>query len=406
MKNIFKAIVVYLLTQEAIAVLKKYNPKIIAITGTVGKTSTKDAVYTALSRFEYVRKSQKSFNSELGVPLTILGADNQGNDVLGWFKVLVDGLLLLILPNHYPKWLVLEVGTDRPGDIKEITRWLKPDFVIITKLSQVPVHVEAFASPEDLFEEKGNLVKALKSGGTLILNAKDKKVLEYKNITQERAELFSTGENYEIIYEGTEPKGIKFEVDGHTISIRESLGAQNMEHVAAAFALMKVLGEDLSIAAKAFENTEPISGRMRLIEGINNSTIIDDTYNSSPVAVEEALKTLKSVKSKRRIAVLGDMLELGRYTADEHRRVGALARKSAKVLVTVGVRAKIMEGDYHFTNSREAGKFLKDLIKADDIILIKGSQGMRMERCVEELMAHPEDKEKLLVRQDAEWRGR
>lgn len=437
MREIFKQIVIYLLTQEARAVLKEYKPKIIAITGTVGKTSTRDAVYAALSQFEFAWRSPKSFNSEFGIPLTILGAKNPTNptDVLAWIKVLFEGLILILIPNLYPKWLVLEVGTDRPGDIEEITEWLKPDIVIVTKLAEVPVHVEAFGSPEYLFEEKGNLVKALRPGGTLILNADDKDVLAYRNLSEERTVLFGnrsgsdvTASNYEIVYdESKKPRGVMFSVsvagveEPIQIAVNGTLGEQHCYHVLAALAVVKSLGLDARVAAKVFQNERPTAGRMRLVEGIKGSVIIDDTYNSSPIAVEEGLKSLKMVKlplrTARRVAILGDMLELGRFTVDEHRKIGQRASKVAKILATVGIRSRYTaegalnagmdEGNIlQFDDSEEAGKFIKDLIKEGDIIYVKGSQGMRMEKCVEELMAHPEDKEKLLVRQDTEWRNR
>jgi UDP-N-acetylmuramoyl-tripeptide--D-alanyl-D-alanine ligase len=422
MKEIFKKAVIYFLTAESKAILRKYQPKIIAITGTVGKTSTRDTVYTALSEFEYARRSPKSFNTDIGIPLTIIGAKNPANvmDVLAWLKIIVEGLAVIFLPNHYPRWLVLEVGTDRPGDIKEITEWLRPDIVIVTKLSKIPVHVEAFGTPERLFEEKGNLVRALKPGGTLILNASDKQVMEYRNLTTENVITFGGGENYEIVYENALPVGVKFNVEGQNIFISGTIGEQHMEHIAAAMAVVKLLGENLAIAAKSLSRAAQVPGRSRLIEGINGSTIIDDTYNSSPVAVEEALKTLKETKvprGGRRIAILGDMLELGRYTIEAHKAIGEKAAKVAKILVTVGIRSRATFGSaieadlseenaYHFENSIEAGRFMKNKIGKGDLILIKGSQGMRMEKVVEALMAHPEDKKKLLVRQDAEWRNR
>ncbi len=442
MKKILKSILVLILFKLSALVLKKYNPKIIAITGTVGKTSTKDAVYVALSQFESVRKSPKSFNSEFGIPLAILDADNPGGNLLGWVRVLVEGIILLIFPNHYPRWLVLEVGTDRPGDIQEITRWLSPDVVIVTKLSKVPVHVEAFGSPEYLFEEKGNLVKALKSGGILILNADDDDVVAYRNISKDlpaqpgKVVLFgnSTGSdvsalNHKIIYneEGV-PTGVSFEVlvAGHEdlplkVELEGTLGEQHSYHILAALSLIKVLGENLTIAVKSFKNESASLGRMKLIEGVNDSIIIDDTYNSSPVAVEEALKTLKSIKlstkEARKIAILGDMLELGLYTAEAHKKVGKDVSKIVQILATVGIRSRYTaesalneEMDeaniFQFDDSLEVGKFMGDLIKKGDIILIKGSQGVRMERVVESLMAHPEQALKLLVRQDGIWQNK
>ena len=125
MKKMFKTILVALLTWEARAVLHLYKPKVIAITGTLGKTSTKDAIFATLEGQRHVRKSEKSFNSEIGVPLTILGFPNGWSNPFIWIANLARGLGLILLPNHYPKWLILEVGADKPGDIKRITKCQK-----------------------------------------------------------------------------------------------------------------------------------------------------------------------------------------------------------------------------------------------------------------------------------------
>src|SRR3989338_11173054 len=126
MKNFFKKIVVWILVTEARLVLRKYKPKIVAVTGSVGKTSTKDAIYTILSSVTFVRKSEKSFNTEIGLPLTILGCPNAWSNPFAWLGNFIEGMKLIVLPNHYPRTLILEVGADRPGDIKNIVRWMKP----------------------------------------------------------------------------------------------------------------------------------------------------------------------------------------------------------------------------------------------------------------------------------------
>ena len=177
-------------------------------------------------------------------------------------------------------------------------------------------------------------------------------------------------------------------------------------------------GMNLIQISESLKNYHAPLGRMHLIEGKNETLIIDDTYNSSPIALEEALLTLKNLTcSGRRLVVLGDMLELGKYSADEHKKAGALAGSFVDLLVTVGIRARgFAEGALktglapekivQFENSREAGKYLDPIIAPHDTILIKGSQGMRMERTVEEIMAEPENKEKLLVRQEKEGQKR
>jgi len=162
-------------------------------------------------------------------------------------------------------------------------------------------------------------------------------------------------------------------------------------------------------------NTPP--GRLSLIEGMNNSMIIDDTYNSSPVAALSAIEVLKEMKAKRKIAVLGDMLELGKYTEEEHHNLGGMVADVADMIVTVGLRSKfIAEGAiehgfnkkelYSFDSSRTVAKFLVGVVEKGDLVLVKGSQGIRLERAVEAIMAHPEQKDKLLCRQEKEWVNR
>lgn len=429
-KGILKQIVVRLLEEEAKLVLKKYKPKIVAITGTVGKTSTKDAIHTALSSFYFVRSSQKSFNSEFGVPLTILNLPTGWSNPIEWIKNLWEGLALIILPNHYPEWLVLEVGTDKPGDIARATSIISPDIVVVTKLAKIPVHVENFPSPEAVFEEKGKLVTALKRNGTLILNAEDEDVLKYKNLSEEKVILFGNANgsdvrmgDYEILYnEDDFPRGVTFDVQTeqgeYPVFLPGTLGAHHAMNALAASAVCVALGEHLSVATKALSRSEPTKGRMRIIEGLKDSIIIDDTYNASPVAVEEALHTLKSLTyTRRKIAVLGDMLELGRFSIDAHKQIGKKVAETADFLVTVGVRARYIAEEalnnglpesnvLQFDAASEAGDYIQNIIQKGDAILVKGSQGVRMERVVEEIMLHPEQKEKLLVRQDVEWKKR
>jgi len=432
MKNFIKKIIVYILQLEAQLVLRKYQPKVIAVTGSVGKTLTKDAIYAALKTSFFIRKSQKSFNSEIGIPLTILGCANAWNNPLKWIKNIFEGFALIFLKNHYPKWLVLEVGADRPGDIENITKWLKPDVVVITAFGEVPVHVEFFNSVDQLVEEKSYLVKALKKDGILITSIDDKQALDMKNKTNSRVMTFGFKEgaqvkasNEQILYD-TEGKGvvqgITFKVDYGNNSLPARLnGVFGRNHIHSALAGLAVgLSQDLNMVTMldslSTYNTPP--GRLKLLPGIKNSFILDDTYNSSPIAAEAAIKALQEIELKgKRIAVLGDMLELGKYSVEEHKKLGEMAAAVCDVLVTVGLRAKDItqgalvgglneENIYQFEEAAEAGKFLESLITEGDVILVKGSQGVRMEKTVEEIMLHPENKHRLLVRQDVEWLSR
>jgi UDP-N-acetylmuramoyl-tripeptide--D-alanyl-D-alanine ligase len=428
MKNIFKKIISKILEIEARAILKKYKPKIIAITGSVGKTSTKDAIYIVISKSFHTRKSEKSFNSDIGVPLTILGCNNAWSNPFMWLKNIWQGLSFIIFKKVYPEWLVLEVGADRPGDIKKITKWLKPDIVVVTRFANVPVHIEYFKSREEIITEKGNLVDALKHDGTLILNSDDSDVFAFKNKTNNKvvtygmfgdAEVRAT--NYSVYYnEKTgEPFGVYFKVEYANnclpVKIIGTLGSNNIYSCLAALAVGISLGLNLVEATENLAVLVTPKGRMNLIKGFKKTTIIDDTYNSSPVALNSALMTLRDLKTKKRkIAVLGDMMELGRYTSEEHKNAGICAASVCDLLVTVGIRSKAIaesaidsgldeDSVLQFDNSVEAGKYLSSILEEGDIVLVKGSQSIRMEKVVKEIMAEPEQAQDILVRQEKEW---
>ena len=432
MKNIFKKFIVKVLVWEAKAILKKYKPKIVVVTGSVGKTSTKDAIYTVLASEFATRKSEKSFNSEIGVPLTILGCPNAWSNPFLWIKNIVDGLVLILLPSKYPEWLVLEVGADKPGDIKSVSEWLKPDVAVITRFGDIPVHVEFFPSIDELIREKGYLAEELKPEGVFIYNGDDKRIWSFAELIQRKKISFGflpgadvVGSNESFIYGTYEDSKIEFPVgisckvnynnSSLPLNLIGALGRQHMYPLLAAFAVGVSQNINAVKIDKALAAHVPPKGRMRLILGIKNTLIIDDTYNSSPVAAHEALRALHNTEcSGRKIAVFGDMLELGHYSVDEHKRVGESASKIINLLVTVGVRSRATaeaaldagmdeNNILQFETSAEAGKYLQNIIKAGDLILVKGSQSMRMERIVVEIMRHPEDREKLLVRQDSQW---
>ncbi len=430
MKFLFKKIIVFKITWLARLVLAKYKPKIVAVTGNVGKTSTKDAIYTVLSSEFFVRKSEKSFNSDIGVPLTILGCNNGWSNPLIWIKNIVRGLELVLFKNPYPKWLVLEVGADHPGDIAKITQWLSPDVVVVTRFGEVPVHVENFKSRADLIAEKGYLVQALKKDGVLILNYDDMDTMKFKEKAKARCLTFGMNEgadivssNVAIVYEKKEkkefPKGLncKVNVDGNCvpITLEHVLGDQHIQPVLASVAVGISQQMNLVKIADALSGHIPPRGRMNLIQGIKNTVIIDDTYNASPIATTQALVTLKETKvSGRKIVVLGDMLELGKFSADEHRKIGVQVADFADIFISVGLRMQgaregavasgmALTSIFEFEDSKSAGEFLQNQIQPGDVILIKGSQGMRMERAVVEIMAHPEEREAMLVRQEEEW---
>ncbi|MCX6787994.1 MAG: UDP-N-acetylmuramoyl-tripeptide--D-alanyl-D-alanine ligase [Candidatus Kaiserbacteria bacterium] len=421
MKKILRIIVASTLALIARAVVRRYRPSIVMVTGSVGKTSTKDAVAAVLSARFFVRKSDKNFNSEFGVPFTILGVQSPWGNPFAWFSVAKSALALLTLPNHYPNMLVLEVGADRPGDLARIACMATPDVVVVTRLPEIPVHVEAYASPDAVREEEFSPAYALPAAAPLIVLADDLYALDMAMRTSARIISYGCADSatarvcdagfYEV-EGGVAGMRANVNVEGEegSLIVKGSVGMTQLLPAAAALAAARAFLIPLPEALHALESYDPPPGRGRLLAGKNGSVIIDDSYNASPAATEEALATLKAFPhAKRRIAVLGDMLELGRYSVMEHERIGALVRASADVLVAVGIRARAFAtsaGNMEvmvFDTAAAAAAALSDLVRAGDVILVKGSQSIRTERIVEALLANPADVARL-VRQEKAWK--
>jgi len=428
MKYVLKKIITLLLALAARAVVHRYHPRVVMVTGSVGKTSTKDAVAAVLKTRFFTRKSEKSFNSEFGVPFTILGVGNPWSDPFAWFSVAKSALALLLLPNHYPNLLVLEAAADKPGDLARILKIVTPDMCVVTRLPEVPVHVEAYASPEAVREEEFSPVYALRVAAPLIVSADDPYALEYAMRTSARLILYGIGgdaavrlDDIDFYTEGEKVAGMRTKArlceESREYVVRGAVGTTQLLPIAAALAAASAFEIPLAEALEALRGYEPPPGRCRLLAGKHGSVIIDDSYNSSPAAVEEALATLKAFPLPagrqgmpgRRIAVLGDMLELGRYSVLEHERLAPVVSASADLIATVGIRARAFASApgsaevVQYESSRAAAAALPGLVREGDVILVKGSQSIRTERVVEALLADPADAVKL-VRQEQKWK--
>jgi len=426
MKSFFKKIIVRLLTIEAKLVIRKYKPRIIGITGTVGKTTTKDMVaHLLMSGGLKVRKSEKSYNSEIGLPLTILGEKNAWGNIFRWGGVLKRGLVLATVPVDYLEYLVLEMGVDRPGDMERFVSWLKPEAVIVTAIGEVPVHIEYFNGQETLAAEKAKLVEATLIEGEVVLNADDPAVIKMRKKTGARVTTYGFSREADVAASTlrVSKNGTSFKLNfkGNMVPVRMPyvFGKQYVYSALAAITVGKAFDLNMVKMTEALAEFISPSGRMNLIKGKNKIIILDDTYNSSPLAAMAAIETLRDIKIKNKAAILGDMLELGKYTAQEHRKIGELvARSGIDILIGVGPRSQFaieaakaagMTGErriFWFADSEEAGSRAMDILPTGCLTLVKGSQGVRMEKVVEKIMDNPEDKEKLLVRQEKEWQNR
>jgi len=424
-----------ILKSLAKAILAKYKPEVIGITGSVGKTGAKEAIYRVLSPKFNARQSIKNYNNEIGVPLTVIGALSPLSSPLGWLKIFLTAVRLLLKKDpNYPKILILEMAADRPGDLDYLTDLANCKIGLITSIGDS--HMENYKSLENIKEEKATLIRKLDKDGWAVLNIDDDKI---KSITKEtKAKVFTYAIDKEADLIGKEIRlkfpsvgsaekeaGLSFKLINRgsfaPVFLSGIISKAGVYACLAGAAVGIIRGMNLVEISQALEKYKMPQGRMKFLPGIKRTFIIDDTYNSSPVSSALALETLGSIAGAgdaRKYAVLGDMLELGALSESAHEAVGRLVVKNKidKLIVVGersrdiarGARAAGLEEDniFHFADTAEAGKFLEERIKTGDIILVKGSQATRMERVVKAIMAEPLRAGELLVRQEREWTGK
>jgi UDP-N-acetylmuramoyl-tripeptide--D-alanyl-D-alanine ligase len=431
-----RKIILFKLKFFAKRILAKYKPKIVGITGSVGKTSAREAIGAVLSAKFRVRPSLKNYNNEFGLPLSIIGAESPARNIFGWLAVFGKACqLLLIKDKAYPEILVLEMGVDKPGDMDYLNSITSCDVGVITALGVA--HLEAFGSAEKIDKEKAKLLENLNpKSGQAILNFDDERVKALSRHLGARVLSYGFNEGAAVkagnlLFKFEESKrldnlsGLTFKINYEgamvPVILPKVVGQAAVYAALAGAAVGVAFGLNLVEIAAALKNFDSPRGRMKLISGVKRTLIIDDTYNSSPESARAAINFASLIKADgrfRKVAVMGDMLELGPYSEEGHREVGrALAKAWFDLVVTAGERSRDIdrgakEGGmkeeqlFHFSRNTEAGIFVQDRIKEGDLILIKGSQGARMEQIVKELMAEPLKAEKLLVRQGEEWKNK
>jgi len=405
----------------------RFRPGVIGITGSVGKTSTKLAIKAVLEKDRKVRASAGNLNNDLGMPLTILGDWSEAELKLVsrdtppgtklfrkfsfWLKVIFSSFLRAFFAsrNSYPEILILEYGADRPGDVKYLLSIARPNLSVITAVGDIPVHVEFFGGPDELAREKLRLVGYLPAASFAVLNYDDETVYNFKERTRAHVMTFGFGSGAEVQIthtenrrEGDKPLGVSFRLEygGRSVPVKlENVFGKAQAYAAAAAACVGIIFSlNLVKISENLKNYKPAGSRMQLLPGVKYTYIIDDSYNASPLSMHAALDTLRDLPGKRKIAVLGDMLEIGKYAVEAHERVGRLAAKIADILVTVGPRAKFIaeaakdEGlkrkdIFMFDTAEEASRPVQDLIKKGDLVLVKGSHAMELNKVVMEIKA-------------------
>ena len=404
--------------------LAKYKPVVIGITGSVGKSSTKKAIFEILKRKYKVRCDRSCYNSDISIPLAVTGFESGGRSVGNWIGIIFKAVGRLFKKNEYPSVLILEMGVNRPNDMKNMLSVIKPNIGILTGIGKFPSHLEYFRDAKQIAREKSLLVRSLKKKDLVILNLDDEfikgllgniksKVITYgfSKDADIQAEEILLGNRKFRTEDGSMGMRFKISYQGTTVPFRlpYALGKGQISSALSAVAVGIHFGFNLVEMSEILSDYHPLAGRMKMIKGIKGSLIIDDTFNSNPSSALSALETVGKLESSRKIAVLGDMLELGKQCEIGHREVGKAISSSVDFLFTYGSKSEMIahqaqkkgmkkENIFHFEDIDELIELLKNTIQKEDIVLVKGSRAMRMERFVKGIMAEPQKADKLLVK--------
>ncbi|HLW01527.1 MAG TPA: alanine racemase [Ktedonobacterales bacterium] len=403
------------LCDYARGILRQWKPRVIAVTGSVGKTTTKEALATILEASFPTFKSWRNYNDMLGLPLS-----------LGRLE-----------PRH--QIAVLELGCDHPGEIAALCELIQPSIGVVTQVSHT--QLQYFGSIERYAQELAMLPRHLPIDGFAILNYANPSTLRMVTETQATPLLFSRepaqdARIYATCLEANQLQaGLEASFASRALASAQPekrvhrfsklVGVHWVESILAAVTTALALGIDAHAAADLLEPFEPLPGRSRLLRGVDGSLLLDDTHNAPPAAVEAAIQALGALKSLSprsfSVAVLGDMLRLGKYEMEAHQRVGRAVAQVADHLVTHGPRAELIAqearqsgmaaGAVDITyNAEDAAQVVRQRLVGLEqtgtqaIVLIKGSEEMRLERVTERLLARPEDAAEVLDRQTLAWK--
>lgn len=373
--------------------LARAKPQIVAITGSVGKTTTKEAIFAVLAE-KYkndVAKSTGNLNSETGVPLAILGYKKSPKKLYEWIPVIFTAPFLSYTQKIF-KIMILEFAADKPGDIKYLSSIANPDIAVITAIG--PSHLANFESMEKVAQEKLSLLWSLKSSGQAVLNTDDEILKKasyggrFEKITYAiGSEADITASNISTVVNGV---GVttNFLISGKVSAdiVLSVLGGKAVVYASlAAASVGKILAVNDVDIKTGLEKVAPESHRMQIFRGVNNSIIIDDSYNANPLSMKNALNVLAGLKAKRKIAVLGEMREIGSISDAVHKEIGEIAAKSADLVVAIGSQAKKFNAQKYFTTKEEATKYLLKEVRENDIILVKASRSIGLDEIVESL---------------------
>ncbi|GAB4436557.1 MAG: alanine racemase [Anaerolineae bacterium] len=383
------------LSEYATYILQKYQPTVVGVTGSAGKTTTKDAIAAVLQRRYNVFRNYRSYNGRYGLPIA-----------LGQIE-----------PQH--EIAVLEMASDTFGEVANLAKITRPKVGVVTNINRA--HLSILGGLNNIAAEKGRLIEALPFDGSAILNADDPRVAGMVPRTQARIITFGLKRGADVRASDLKvtPDGLSFIVQYNGKSYTGStplLGRHQIYAVLAAVAVGLVFDVSPDAALLALRDLPRTPGRMNLLKGKNGTLILDDSFNASPESTMAALETLAELPGANKIAILGDMPDLGDVEVEAHRQVGDFAATRVRRLVTKGeaaqnIAAAALEREsglgkhaVHVTfTSDDAASAVEDLLSPDTVVLVKGGPAARMERVVERLLENPRRDRWRLVRQGPGW---
>ncbi len=345
--------------------LRAAAPLAVGVTGSNGKTSTKELVAAALGSRYRVLKTEGNLNTETGVPLTLLRLE----------------------PGVHTA-LVAEMGMQGPGEIARLAELVRPSVGIVTVIGTV--HLEFFPSREALARAKGELVQALPADGAAVLNADDSFLVLLESLTRARVVTFGSERGmYRVEGYRSVDGGSEFTVRGEPVRLRLP-GLHQARNAAAALAAAEAAGVPIAEAAPRLAGVEPVKGRMREARTGGGLLLLDDSYNASPESMAAAFAVAAERPARRRLAVLGEMRELGSVAEAEHERIGRLAAETFDAIAVIdggfAARLAAVAGADPLPDIAAAERWVLEHAGEGDLLLVKGSRGVRLDRLVEALL--------------------
>ncbi|MFA6423329.1 MAG: Mur ligase family protein [Patescibacteria group bacterium] len=355
MKKFVSNIIQAILTVYAKGIIKRFKPEIMVISGSMAKTTTKEMVFAALKhKFNgEIKCTPGNLNTSIGISLAFLGYDKQPS-LWMWPGMLISFFFRYIFMSNFPKFYIIEIGADKPGDIKAICSYLKPKYGIITAIG--PAHEEIFGSIDAIVKEKSEIIKDLPIDGAAFINQNDEKKYKLSEYTKAKVVFFDSP------------------ISEISVNIAMSVG--------------KYFGLSETVIKESFKDAPKESSRFSVYNLKENILLLDDSYNANPLSMKGAIEYFENIlsnKSGRKIAILGDMLELGEKSKEYHTEIGKLIDGKFDLVFSVGKASSDYNSNRHFQNVAEIIPFILNEIKTDDNILVKGSRGIKLDLLAKEI---------------------